>query len=131
MSRENVERKTSPPRSERQRRRRKQLQGLAVALLFFGGFVVVIALVVVAIRAPSPLNRISRVVLGLGAIVFSQPLAESGVLSLLGSAAGGPTTVPEGRSPQRHWYSPRRLIVVAVGLLLITSGVLNVNLVGE
>jgi hypothetical protein len=31
-----------------------------------------------------------------------------------------------GRHEQPHWYSPQRLIIVAVGLFLVVSGVVNI-----
>jgi len=117
------------------RRRRKQLQGCAVALLLFGGFAAAVALAIGAFTAENPLNGICRIALGLGAIAINRALAEGGAVSLtlgfLGGldSPGGTSEDAPGPSSQPHWYSPQRLIIVAVGLFLVTSGVLKI--VGE
>src|SRR4029079_9597532 len=108
------------------RRGRKEAQGCAVALVLFGGFAVAVALAIGAFTADSPVNGICLVVLGLGCLAINRPLAEGGALRLLALDVGG-TVPPSGKQPSYpDWYSPARLAVVGVGVLLVVLGVLKI-----
>ena len=95
---------------------------LALLLVFavLGG----VALAVLAFTASSPLKSNRRLALGLALIAFNRPLAESGVLVVIGAAGTpGAGEVPHEPS-QPRWYSPGRLLALAVGLILAISGAL-------
>jgi hypothetical protein len=112
------------------RRRRKQLEGCGVALVFLGGFAAAIALAIGAFTAEAPVNGICSIALGLGAIAINRALAEGGAVGLtlafFGGGMGAPPTAPDPRRDHPHWYSPGRLIIVAVGLFLVVSGIVKI-----
>ena len=116
----------------RGRRRQQQRQGCLLALFLVLVAIGVIALAVLAVSGSGPFDGIARLVLGLALVAFSRTVAESGGLGVLlgagaGTAIGTPSSMEVERTSHPHWYSPARLFVAALGLILVINGVTLLN----